>query len=182
MKYRINEIFYSIQGEGHWVGTPMVFIRFSGCNLKCPFCDTAHETFELMGAETILSAANQYPAKRVVFTGGEPTLQLSEELIHMFAKQGYKLHVETNGTNPLPPSYLGWITVSPKEQWVLKQGDELKVVFTGQSLDQYIRDTQFKHYYLQPLSNSNISDTIAKVKSDPTWKLSLQTQKLIGIS
>ena len=182
MKYKVNEIFYSVQGEGHWVGTPMVFIRFSGCNLKCSFCDTSHETFKLMDGQTILSAASQYPAKRVLFTGGEPTLQLDDQLLRLFIKQGYKMHVETNGTSQLTPRYLDWVTVSPKENWVLKNGDELKVIYTGQNLDKYTQGTQFKYYYLQPQSNSNILETVARVKAEPAWKLSLQMHKLIDIS
>ena len=159
----------------------MVFIRFSGCNLKCSYCDTSHETFELMDRETILDTVSQYPAKRVVFTGGEPTLQLDDLLLRLFTEQGYKLHIETNGTSQLTPRYLDWVTVSPKENWVLKKGDELKVIYSGQSLDKYTDGTQFKYYYLQPQSGSNIAETVAKVKADPMWKLSLQMHKLIGI-
>ena len=110
--YRINEIFYSLQGEGFWTGTPAVFVRFSGCNLRCPFCDTAHQAFTPMSADDILSACSEAPV--VVLTGGEPGLQVDAALIEALHGAGYRVHIETNGTVALPGG-IDWVTLSPKE-------------------------------------------------------------------
>ena len=117
---KINEIFYSLQGEGFHTGTPAVFIRFSGCNLKCPFCDTHHEEGTLMSDEEILAEVRKYPARTVILTGGEPSLWIDEELINLLHQAGKFICIETNGTHPLPDG-IDWITCSPK------QGGELKL-------------------------------------------------------
>ena len=77
---KINEIFYSLQGEGYHTGTPAVFIRFSGCNLKCSFCDTQHEDGILMSDEDIVTEVSKYPAATVILTGGEPSFGLTVNL------------------------------------------------------------------------------------------------------
>ena len=129
MKYKVNEIFYSLQGEGFWTGTPMVFVRFSGCNLCCPFCDTSHGAFTEMSADEILSAVRSAggACRRICLTGGEPSLQLDEPLVRLLKAEGYLLHVETNGTRELPEG-LDWITLSPKSAVALQRADELKLV------------------------------------------------------
>jgi len=188
---RINEIFYSVQGEGFWTGTPMVFVRFSGCNRRCNFCDTSHETFELMSIDTIVNEVKKYDACRtVLITGGEPFLQLAG--IHALARAlhslGYSIHVETNGDFYVPPMLVDWITVSPKGlDFVQRTGNEMKVVFQDQSrdeLDNFLLSTSFPWYYLQPCAckgKMNIEETIQYIKSDPRWRLSLQVHKLIGV-
>ena len=115
--YIINEIFCSLQGEGFWTGTPMVFVRFSGCNLKCPFCDTDHAKGTEMTAEEIVAEAVRIGGGcgRVCVTGGEPSLQLDPILVEAFHAEGFKVHVETNGTRPLSGG-VDWITVSPKSE------------------------------------------------------------------
>ena len=102
--YRINEIFYSLQGEGYWTGTPAVFLRFSGCNLKCPFCDTDFAAAAAMTEDELISALKDASSecKRVIVTGGEPALQLDEALVQRLHKEGYTIHIETNGTRALP--------------------------------------------------------------------------------
>ena len=132
--YRVNEIFYSLQGEGFWTGTPMVFVRFSGCNLRCPFCDTDHLEGRPMQAEEIVQAVRSTGScKRVCLTGGEPLLQLDRELVDALHQAGYTLHLETNGTRPVPEG-VDWVTLSPKEDFVsggkvvLERADELKLV------------------------------------------------------
>ena len=137
---RINEIFYSLQGEGHYTGTPAVFIRFSGCNLKCPFCDTRHEEGTLMSDEEILAEVRKYPARTVILTGGEPSLWIDEAFIALLHRAGKYICIETNGTRPLPEG-IDWVTCSPKQGGVLKLArmDEVKVVFLGQDVSPYLQ-------------------------------------------
>ena len=177
---RINEIFYSIQGEGNWTGTPMVFIRFSGCNLQCDFCDTNHMPFQLMSIADILAEINMYSCRHVCLTGGEPGLQVTKELINALHRQGRIVHIETNGTKELP-SGIDWVTVSPKmNEIILKKADEIKIVYQGQDVSGWEK-FQAKHYYLQPCSCRNTNEVIDYIKKHPKWKLSLQTQKLLKI-
>ena len=161
---KINEIFYSLQGEGFHTGTPAVFIRFSGCNLKCSFCDTQHEEGVLMSDEEILDAVGEYPATTVILTGGEPSLC-----------------IETNGTRALPDN-IDWVTCSPKQgaKPVISRMDEVKVVYEGQDITVY-ELLPAGHFFLQPCSCSNVAETVACVMQHPKWRLSLQTHKLIDI-
>lgn len=101
---KVNEIFYSIQGEGHYTGTPAVFVRLSGCNLHCDFCDTEHESGLMMDDDDILRAVMQYPASTVIITGGEPTLQLTASLVSLLHGASRRVHIETNGSVPLDPT------------------------------------------------------------------------------
>ena len=112
---RINEIFYSLQGEGFYTGTPSLFIRLSGCNLQCPFCDTEHIPYTDMTEREIIEEAEKCPAKHVVITGGEPSLQLTNSLVEGLHGVGKYVAVETNGMHELP-SNVDWITLSPKDQ------------------------------------------------------------------
>ena len=178
---KINEIFYSIQGEGFHAGMPCVFIRFAGCNLRCPFCDTRHEEGTEMDDERIWAEAGKYPATHVVLTGGEPGLQVDEAFVEGLHRMGKSVHVETNGTCPLPAN-IDWVTCSPKEGSRLRIGriDELKVVYTGQDLEPYEKMPAAVHC-LQPCSCRNTEEVIAYVKAHPLWRLSLQTHKWVGI-
>lgn len=111
---KINEIFYSLQGEGHHTGVPSVFVRFSGCNLKCPFCDTRHEEGSMMADEDIIAEIRRYPARWIILTGGEPSLHIDEDFIEKLKTgTGKLIAIETNGTHPLPKG-IDWVTVSPK--------------------------------------------------------------------
>ena len=112
--FRVNDIFYSLQGEGRNTGRAAVFVRFAGCNLRCPFCDTEFDTFREMTVEEIVAAISQYPARFVVLTGGEPTLQVDEAFVDLLHQHGYEVAMESNGTRPAPNN-LDWLTVSPKE-------------------------------------------------------------------
>lgn len=191
---RVNEIFYSLQGEGFYVGVPSVFIRLSGCNLQCSFCDTTHQSFTDMSEREIADVVEQYPAQHVVITGGEPSLQLTALLIELLHKLDKEVAVETNGTHILPEN-VDWITLSPKDAFiaspaakvVLKRCNEMKVVFTGNELPNY-DNIACDHYFLQPCDVDDaeqnkkiIEATIAYCLQHPKWRLSLQTHKLVGI-
>lgn len=181
-KYRVNEIFCSLQGEGYHTGTPAVFVRLSGCNLRCPFCDTVHSAGELMTADEIAGAAEQYAPRTLILTGGEPALQADAELIDALHTRGFDIHIETNGTRPLPPG-IDWVTCSPKyEPVVLDRIDELKIVYQGQDVEA-IADSlpTAGHYFLQPCSGTNTAEVVRYILEHPRWRLSLQTHKLIDI-
>ncbi len=192
MSYRINEIFYSLQGEGYFTGSPAVFLRMSGCNLKCSFCDTRHEEYTDMTAGEIIEAVRQYPSRHIVITGGEPSLQLDSILVSLLHDEGYFIQIETNGSRQLPDD-IDWITCSPKgtakneSEVRLKRIDELKIVYTGQDVEDIASRLPAQHYFLQPCDSprypdgSNTEDTINYILSHPHWRLSLQTHKLINI-
>lgn len=165
--YKVNEIFYTLQGEGAHSGIPAVFVRFSGCNLSCPWCDTEFAEHTAMSAEQIVDQAlTLYDTpnerrKMLVLTGGEPSLQVDQALIDALHQAGFYVCIETNGTHPLPEG-IDWITCSPKNQCTshnaqctelaLKRVNEVKVVFTG-DYDPEIWRTQLEaeHWMLQPL-------------------------------
>lgn len=176
---KINEIFYSIQGEGFFSGTPAVFVRFSGCNLACDFCDTVHHDGHYMSQDEILSQITRYPSRHLILTGGEPSLFVDSGFIRFFKQAGYFIQIETNGTNLLPDG-IDWITCSPKENLVLQQADELKVVYRGQDLHVYDA-FRASHRYLQPCSLQNTAEVIAYIQAHPEWKLSVQLHKLLNI-
>ena len=167
--YKVNEIFYTLQGEGAHSGIPAVFVRFSGCNLRCPWCDTEFAEYSEMTADEIVKevqALYDIPNERhkmCVLTGGEPSLQVDEGLVNALHEAGFYICIETNGTRPLPKG-IDWITCSPKEASLqhsatshqpplaLTQVNEVKVVFTS-TYDPEIWRNQIKaeHWLLQPL-------------------------------
>ncbi len=181
--YNINEIFYSLQGEGYYTGTPAVFLRLSGCNLNCDFCDTDHSASRPMNLFDILEQVSTYPARHLVITGGEPALQLDSTLVDALHGQGWYIQVETNGTHPLPPE-VDWVTCSPKEgsEVVVTNINELKIVFTGQDVES-IAETHpaVEFLFLQPCSQLNTDKVVSYILTHPWWRLSLQTHKLINI-
>ncbi|WP_294615458.1 radical SAM protein [uncultured Bacteroides sp.] len=178
---KINEIFYSLQGEGYHTGTPAVFIRFSGCNLKCSFCDTQHEEGTLMTDEDIITEVQKYSAVMVILTGGEPSIWIDEEFIDRLHQAGKYVCIETNGTRLLPRN-IDWVTCSPKQgvKLGITRMDEVKVVYEGQDIEVY-ELLPAEHFFLQPCSCVNTAETVACVMQHPKWRLSLQTHKLIDI-
>ncbi|WP_288411064.1 7-carboxy-7-deazaguanine synthase [uncultured Herbaspirillum sp.] len=210
MTYSIKEIFYTLQGEGTHAGRPAVFCRFSGCNLWtgreedraraiCQFCDTdfvgtdGENGGKFKSAEALaakidsLWPATYAPSKYVVFTGGEPLLQLDAALIAAMHAIGFEIAIETNGTIAVPEG-VDWICVSPKMGAKLKvtRGSELKVVVpqAGQPLAHY-ETLDFQHFLLQPMDGpqaaANTRLAIEMVKHNPKWKLSIQSHKLLNI-
>lgn len=198
---KVNEIFYSLQGEGYHTGVPAVFIRFSWCNLACPFCDTRHQEGRLMADDEIIAAAAQYHAPLVVLTGGEPSLWIDDAFVGALkAATGAAIAIETNGTHPLPDN-IDWVTLSPKtgiagrdgadRPIVIGRADEIKVVDLGQDLEQYFalpcrRETT--RMFLQPCyvadeaqAAANTRRTVERILADPRWRLSLQTHRLLDI-
>ena len=175
---KINEIFYSLQGEGYHTGIPAIFVRFSGCNMKCSFCDTSHEDGVMMSDEEIISEVVKYPAPMVILTGGEPGLWIDEALVDALHNEGKYVCVETNGMCVLPNN-IDWVTCSPKEGGEIKLNhiDEVKVVYVGQDVSVYL-DLPAQYYFMQPCSCSNTEEVIAYIRKHPEWRLSLQTHKL----
>jgi 7-carboxy-7-deazaguanine synthase (Cx14CxxC type) len=208
--YSIKEIFYTLQGEGAHAGRPAVFCRFSGCNLWtgresdrasaiCQFCDTDFvgtdgegggkfkTPQELAATINALWPETYTASKYVVFTGGEPLLQLDTPLIDAMHAVGFTIAIETNGTLPVPEG-VDWICVSPKmgSELVVKKGSEIKVVIpqTNQDLSVY-EQLDFENFFVQamdgPLAEFNTRLAIETCKRNPKWKLSLQTHKLLQI-
>lgn len=191
--FRVNELFYSLQGEGRWAGRPAILVRFAQCNLRCPFCDTDFEDYREMTAREIIEAVNAFrPCKFVVLTGGEPALQVTPELIGLLHEHDYYISMETNGTHPVPEG-VDWVTCSPKTAFVdkaslqLTHADELKIIFDDiHPVDTFGIKAQF--HYIQPCDIGNpeknaviLQAAIDYVKSHPEWQLSLQQHKIIHI-
>lgn len=197
MAVRVNEIFCSLQGEGFNTGTASVFVRLSGCNLQCTFCDTRHQQGTLMTVEQIAAEVNRHPqVPLLVLTGGEPSLQIDEDFLAALHRlTGKRIAIETNGTHPLPAG-IDWVTLSPKTGFpgadahpcILTRCDELKVVYLGQDLSQY-DGIQATHRFLQPCfaegneaqTQKNLHACVAAVLQHPQWRLSLQTHRYLGI-
>jgi 7-carboxy-7-deazaguanine synthase len=197
-QYVINEIYLSIQGEGMRTGHPSIFMRFTGCNMRCDLhandkspggfaCDTEFESGRKMTAEEIIEELNTIKGdcNWIVMTGGEPGLQVDSNLLQKLGAAGFMLAVETNGSVALPDGF-DWITVSPKvAEHAIKQrtANEVKYVRGyGQALPKTVVESQ--HYLISPAFSGLEMDarTLAwcqkLVSEDDTWKLSLQTHKM----
>lgn len=189
--YRVNDIFYSLQGEGHNTGRAAIFVRFSGCNLRCPFCDTDFSHYETMTAQEIIRrmlslVPNSEDKPIVVLTGGEPTLQVDSALLDAIHTVFPFIAMESNGTKE-PPAELDWLTVSPKEKATVRRCNELKVLY-DEANEPDDRGIQADYYYLQPLDTGRAQENkdilehcVRYIKAHPRWRLSLQMHKLIGI-
>lgn len=209
MSYAVKELFKTLQGEGAQAGRAAVFCRFAGCNLwsgreedraeaVCRFCDTDFVGTDGAGGGKFGSAgalaaaiearwAGPATGRYVVFTGGEPLLQLDSELIEAVHGLGFTIAIETNGTQAAPPG-IDWICVSPKAgaPLALAAGDELKLVFPQAGLDpDSLVGLAFDHFWVQPMDGPELArNTRASIDfclTHPQWRLSLQTHKLIGI-
>ncbi|MDP6358107.1 MAG: 7-carboxy-7-deazaguanine synthase [Planctomycetota bacterium] len=210
--YSVKEIYFTIQGEGRNTGQAAVFLRFTGCNLwsgleadrakaACQFCDTDFVGTGGPGGG-VFSSANELAQSvhrvwqtdesngaqpYVVCTGGEPLIQMDQELVDALRSLGFTVAIETNGTLPAP-SGIDWLCVSPKAgtDLAISEGTELKLVFPQEGVEpaQYER-FNFKHFYLQPMDGpqkeENTRMGIEYCKAHPTWRLSLQTHKILGL-
>jgi len=206
--YSVKETYLTIQGEGAYTGRVAVFCRFAGCNLwsgleedrstaVCQFCDTEFVGIDGSGGgkfdstenltKHILSFWNGTDAPFVVFTGGEPLLQMDDKLVEALKKEHVEMAIATNGTL-IPPAGIDWICVSPNPAAVLlvTQGDELKIVYSQDGLDpSNFLDLDFDVFSLQPMDgpeyNNNLQETLIYCRIHPEWRLSLQTHKYLQI-
>ncbi len=210
MTYAVKEIFYTLQGEGANMGRPAVFCRFAGCNLwsgreedretaECRFCDTEFVGTDGPGggkfrtarelSQAVAAAWPDVPGGRpfVVCTGGEPLLQIDDDLVAALHDAGFEIAIETNGTLAAPAG-IDWTCVSPKAaaELVITSGDELKLVFpqAGASPEQF-EHLDFGHLFLQPMDGpdraKNTRNAVRYCLEHPRWRLSLQTHKILGI-
>jgi 7-carboxy-7-deazaguanine synthase len=209
MSYAVKELFHTLQGEGGQAGRAAVFCRFTGCNLwsgreqdrataVCQFCDTDFVGMDGEGGGRFGSAAALASAitacwgpdnarRFVVFTGGEPLLQLDTTLIEAVHAEGFEIAVETNGTLPAPVG-IDWVCVSPKAgaDFVQRAGAELKLVWPQPGLDPAaFEGLNFAHFWIQPMDGpdrlAHTAAAVAYCLAHPRWRLSLQTHKFIGI-
>jgi len=212
MSYAVKELYYTLQGEGAQTGRAAVFCRFAGCNLwtgreadrqtaSCSFCDTDFVGTDGPGGGTYPSAddladaigdcwsqhADRTGTRFVVFTGGEPALQLDAALVAALHARSFEVAIETNGTRPLPAG-IDWVCVSPKAgtDVVVRSGQELKLVYPQSDLPpEAVAGWSFRHFFLQPMdgrdATANTRAAAAYCLAHPVWRLSLQTHKLIGL-
>ena len=208
--YEVQELFYSLKGEGAWTGYPMFFVRLAGCNLNCNFCDTVHDEPKTLTVTEIINEWKKTPTDRVVITGGEPTLQDLNELTKAFDRQDCWVHIETNGTNPIN-GCIHWICVSPKNldlnEDTLQIADEIKFPWTAESGEAEFEAFRSKYehlyidtcerLYLLPIARSkyegnkdandfidaNVQSAIEYIKLHPNLHLSLchQLHKCLNI-
>lgn len=192
MKLTVNEIFYSLQGEGGRSGEASIFIRLTICNLNCSFCDTDFAKGDEMIVEDILEEIKKYPCKWIIWTGGEPTIQLRDEHLAFFRQHGYKQAIETNGTRRVP-SLIDYITCSPKQDYEsiksripkvneirmpIKKGDPVPDISIFPKADRYFLSPIFD---ADKMNTENVSYCVELIKQHPEWQLSLQIHKLIHI-
>ncbi len=204
LKYPVVEIFESLQGEGCHTGKRVVFLRFGGCNLACPWCDTDYDTYERLSGEEVLLRIASFGTKAVILTGGEPLIQEGlEPLLTALKAAGYWIGVETNGL-VVPPEpvrkHLDFVAVSPKAAYpelyegnrILQRADEVRIVVDGdvQAFCARMRDRiAAPRYFLSPCERDgafNVAETVRMLgelnrgRETGLWRLSFQTHKLGG--
>lgn len=199
---KINEIFYSLQGEGRRAGEASIFIRLSGCDQTCGFCDTEFESGKSMTREQVAGSILETLHRTgldipleglwIVWTGGEPALQLTAEDVAFFKSLTYRQAIETNGAHPAPAG-LDWVCVSPKvaEHVVAKNFpngvNELRYVRHKGQMAVPSPAIKAEHYFISPIFRGdqpdpeNIAHCIKLCLESPQWKLSMQTHKLLKI-
>lgn len=193
MNLSVKEIFYSLQGEGGRQGEASVFIRLTGCNLACSFCDTDFNGGTVMSVNQILSRISCYACRWIIWTGGEPMLQLNDEIVSLFKTNGYFQAIESNGHYPLP-GLLDYTVISPKgkidyARTINPKVNEIRLpVRIGDSLPELALLPEADSYFLSPVftgekssTQENIDYCVSQIKQNSRWRLSVQMHKLIGI-
>ena len=210
MKSRLRKIFSSIQGEGRNTGRPATFIRFAGCNLNCPWCDTRKHTKEMLTISEIMMQVRKLGNRSVIVTGGETTIVIGlGELLSALKDEGYWLALETNGTRNIPElEFFDYVAVSPKyfyraryaENTMVRHADEVRIVAEDEAMAGFCRQMRERisaaDYYISPLEeggkihyrrafNLLLRLNAAKVGGPaapwPPWMLSIQTHKVLGL-
>ncbi len=192
-KYDLVEIFESLQGEGRNMGRPCVFVRFAGCNLACPWCDTDVSCRFSATLDELLNEISGFRAKSVVLTGGEPTLvDAMPEFVAALKERGYWIAVETNGTNDAEwLQFVDYVACSPKSEFpesvALTRADEVRVVASSEDVIGFCRDIRGRiaatDYYVSPCERGGEIDfaTAKSVLSQlDGWSLSVQLHKILG--
>ena len=193
MNLKVKEIFYSLQGEGGRQGEASIFVRLGGCNLKCDFCDTDFSGGEMMTFEQILSQICHFPCQWIIWTGGEPTLQLTDECLHFFKQAGFRQAIESNGSKRLS-ALLNYTVVSPKgnidyARKINPRVNEVRLPVRKNDIIPPIESLpEAIHYYISPIFSDHLAETkknidycVQYIMKNPHWRLSLQMHKLIGI-
>ncbi len=198
MKYKINEIFKSIQGEGANLGKEVIFIRMSGCNLNCKWCDTDHEKFKEMRTEEIMKEIKKLQISSVIITGGEPTEQNLLPLIQELSKKDYWVGIETNGTNGLNAAkkFINYVAFSPKKNTEIDSSfkelsDEIRVVNDNLTIEDILKydSWNIKNRFIGVLEKNgkyNTKNTVlllGKVneRSNFKWRINMQYHKALKI-
>lgn len=207
MKYRMREIFSSLQGEGRHTGRPATFIRFSGCNLNCPWCDTKQLVKDVMTLSQIMAKVRLLKNRAVVITGGEPTVVPDlGELLLALKNEGFWLALETNGLKNIPEIGLfDYVAVSPKYFYrsrylsveeLVEKADEVRIVAENERMEDFCRKMRERiaaaDYFVSPLEEGgkihyrrayNLLLKLNRKESGiwPPWSLSIQTHKVLGI-
>lgn len=204
--YLIKKIFGpTIQGEGSRAGTPVKFLRFAGCNKwsgkpetkaksVCWYCDTDFDGGEKLTVEQIIDQLNALgPLKRVVLSGGEPTLQLTKDLLEALVSEGYELHLETNGSKALRElaQYFTHITMSPKQgpgETKLEWAHDIKILYpwigpevSAEGFNQFSSDHKFIQALWTDGYRDNLNSAIDWLMTHPNYRLSIQTHKIIEV-
>ena len=188
---QLAEIFYSVQGEGTWTGTPAVFVRLAGCNLSCTFCDTDYALAFIAGIDDVVARvrAEGGACPMVILTGGEPLAQaVTPALIASLQADGRRVHIESNGTIDVTLPDGVWLTVSPKERLhpaMAARANEVKLIVDGAVPETWLGAfPQSTPVFLQPEGNkpANVTLAVDAAKRNPArYRLSLQTHKFIGV-
>lgn len=185
---KVNEIFYSLQGEGIRAGRPSIFIRLSDCNLRCDFCDTEFASGSEYSMGQLRDAIAKFPCREIIWTGGEPTEQLTEDILKNF--QDYENCIETNGTNPVPRG-IHFISLSPKvAEHIVKKNvpecNEIRYVrASGQAIP--VPSSRAIYKYLSPMAKGDKLDKAAVdwciqlCLQNPEWAMSVQQHKIWGV-
>ena len=209
MKYRMREIFSTVQGEGRNTGLPATFIRFAGCNLNCPWCDTRRHMKSMLSLSEIMANVRKLNNRAVVITGGEPTMVPGlGDVLSKLKAEGYWLALETNGLKDIREiGMFDYVAVSPKYFYrtkyigdsILQKADEVRIVAESSGMEEFCRKMRERiaatDYYISPLDENGkmhyrrAFNLMLKLNSAPSmkaapwppWSLSIQTHKVLGV-